>query len=103
MYFSPPTISSAYLATKNVKTHPAVMIVMNNFPASYPPGTLYIYGGGIIALEAFLPVMELLKKNTFHLKFVGWFWYSLVALGGALIFLALCRPTRETAERKLFF
>ena len=26
----------------------------------------------------------------------------LVLLGGTLIFLAICRPARETAERKLF-
>lgn len=69
-------------------------------------GALYIFGGALIGLGAFLPVMELLMKNTFHLpKFVGWSWYPLVALvllGGALIFLALCRPARETVERKLF-
>lgn len=68
-------------------------------------GTLYIYGGALMALGAFLPVMELLMTNTFSLKFVGWSWYPLVALvllGGALFFLALCRPARETAERKLF-
>lgn len=67
---------------------------------------LYIYGGALIALGAFLPVMELLMKILFRLpKFVGWSWYPLVALaalGGALIFLALCRPARETMERKLF-
>ena len=69
-------------------------------------GELYIFGGGMIALGAFLPVMELLMKITFHMpQFIGWSWYPLVALvlmGGALIFLALCRPARETAERKLF-
>ena len=69
-------------------------------------GALYIYGGALIALGAFLPVMELLMKIAFRLpKFVGWSWYPLVALaalGGALIFLALCRPARDTMERKLF-
>ena len=71
-----------------------------------PRGALYIYGGALMALGAFLPVMELLLKVTFRLpEFIGWSWYPLVALvlmGGALIFLALCRPARETAERKLF-
>ena len=68
-------------------------------------GALYIFGGALIVLGAFLPVMELLMKITFHLKFVGWSWYPLVALvllGSTLIFLALCRPARETVERKLF-
>ena len=44
-------------------------------------------------------------QHTFHLNFTGWSWYPLVALvllGSTLIFLALCRPAREAAERKLF-
>ena len=68
-------------------------------------GILYILGGALILLGAFLPVMELLMQHTFHLKFAGWSWYPLVALvllGSTLIFLALCRPAREAAERKLF-
>ena len=28
---------------------------------------------------------------------------ALVLLGGALIFLAICRPARESAQRKLFW
>lgn len=69
-------------------------------------GAFYIFGGALIALGAFMPLMEYLMTVTFHLpKFMGWSWYPLVALvvmGGALIFLAICRPARESAERKLF-
>ncbi len=67
---------------------------------------LYIFGGALIALGAFLPLMEHLMMVTFHLpRFIGWSWIPmapLVLLGGGLIFLALCRPAKEAVERKLF-
>lgn len=70
-------------------------------------GAAYIFGGALIALGAFLPLMEFLMGLTFHFsKFIGWSWYPMVALilmGGALIFLGICRPARETVERKFFF
>ena len=69
-------------------------------------GRLYIAGGALMALGAFLPLMEFLLCRTFDgLQFVGWSLYSLVCLGllgGMLIFLALHRPSRETMERKFF-
>ncbi len=70
-------------------------------------GAAYIFGGALIALGAFLPLMEFLMGLTFRFsKFIGWSWYPMVALilmGGALIFLGICRPARETVERKFFF
>lgn len=67
---------------------------------------MYIFGGALILLGAFMPLMEYLMKLTFHMpRFIGWSWYPLVVLvlmGGALIFLALCRPARETVDRKFF-
>lgn len=69
-------------------------------------GELYIYGGALIALGAFLPLMEYLMVLTFHLpRFAGWSWYPMVPLvlmGGTLIFLAICRPARESVEKKIF-
>lgn len=69
-------------------------------------GRLYIFGGAIIALGAFMPLMEYLLCLTFeNLRFIGWSWYpltALVLLGGMLIFLAICRPAREEMERKFF-
>ena len=69
-------------------------------------GVLYIIGGAQIALGIFMPVMELLLNITFHRPMVFvWSEYPLVALvllGGMLIFLAICRPARETMERKFF-
>ena len=69
-------------------------------------GRLYIFGGAIAAAGAFMPLMEYLLMITFDLpRFLGWSLYPmtvLVLLGGMLIFLAICRPARESMERKLF-
>lgn len=69
-------------------------------------GQLYIFGGALITLGAFMPVMELLLNMTFGFtRGLVWSGYPLVALvllGGMLIFLAICRPARETMERKFF-
>ena len=69
-------------------------------------GALYIFGGALLALGAFMPVMELLLNLTFGFpQRLIWSVYPLVALvllGGMLIFLAICRPARETMERKFF-
>ena len=69
-------------------------------------GELYIFGGAFVALGAFMPVMELLLNLTFgYTHSIIWSMYpltALVLLGGMLIFLGLCRPARETMERKFF-
>lgn len=69
-------------------------------------GRLYIFGGAAIALGAFMPLMEFLIYATFNRpRFMVWSMYPLIALvllGGMLIFLAICRPARETMERKFF-
>lgn len=69
-------------------------------------GRLYIFGGAFIALGALMLLTEFLLVITFEgIKFIGWSLYPLVALaflGGILIFLGICRPARESMERKLF-
>lgn len=69
-------------------------------------GRLYIFGGAILALGAFMLLVEFLMSITFEgIKFIGWSFYPLMALallGGLLIFLAIYRPARETMERKFF-
>ena len=69
-------------------------------------GRLYIFGGAMMALGAFMPLMEFLICITFDRpRFVGWSLYpfiALVLLGAMLIFLAIYRPARETMERKFF-
>ena len=69
-------------------------------------GKLYILGGALIALGAFMPLMEFLMCLTFDFsRFFAWSLYPLIVLvllGGMLIFLAISRPTREMMERKFF-
>ncbi len=68
-------------------------------------GKLFIYGGCILGLAAFMPVMEMLLNLTFGRQNT-WSIYpfaALFAIGGYLIFLGIYRPAREIMERKFFF
>lgn len=71
-----------------------------------PRGVLYIFGGAFMALGGLMLLMEFLLNLTFGFsRFIGWSLYPLIVLvllGGLLIFLAICRPARETLERKIF-
>lgn len=69
-------------------------------------GRLFIYGGTTLALGLFMLLMEFLMNLTF---FDGrpllWSYFpmgALVLLGGFLIFLGICKPARETMNRKFF-
>ena len=69
-------------------------------------GRLYIIGGAMIALGAFMPLIEFLMDVTFQLRFIGWSIYPLGVLllfGSLLIYLAINSAAREIIERKLFF
>jgi len=69
-------------------------------------GRLYILGGALTALGAFMLLIEFLLGLTFGLPFVGWSIYplaALVLLGGLLLYFAINQSARETMERKLFF
>ena len=69
-------------------------------------GYLYICGGFSIALGLFMLLAEFLLRFTFHRPgFPTWSLYPLtvlVLLGLMLIFIALCRPLRESLERRFF-
>lgn len=68
-------------------------------------GGLYIVGGATAALGLFMLLVEFLMNITFGSTGLGWSLYPLVVLvllGGVLIFLGICRPARETMERKFF-
>lgn len=68
-------------------------------------GRLFIFGGCTMALGAFMPLIEFLAVRVFHTSVTIWSVYPLVALvllGGYLIFLGICRPARESMERKFF-
>ena len=69
-------------------------------------GRLYIIGGALMALGAFMLLVEFLMNNTFGTEFIGWAIYPLVVLvllGGLLIYFAIDSSAREMMERKLFF
>ena len=69
-------------------------------------GRLYIFGGAITAMGAFMLLLGFLVNLTFfEPSFTMWSLYPMTALaliGLMLIFLALCRPARETMQRKFF-
>lgn len=69
-------------------------------------GRLYIFGGAAIAMGGFMLLAEFLLNLTFHRSraFV-WSIYPLAVLtllGLSLVIVAICRPLRESLERKLF-
>ena len=68
---------------------------------------LYIFGGGLLGFGGWFLLLEFLLTVTFpRVSFIGWSVYPLAAfilLGGFLLFLAICRPARQTMKRKLFF
>lgn len=69
-------------------------------------GKLCIFGAASILLGIFVMVVEWLIHTVFYGGgMIGWSLYPLVVLavlGGFLIFLAICRPARESMERKFF-
>lgn len=70
-------------------------------------GALYVLGGAGCAMGVFMPLMGFLVNITFlgKVKFALWSLYpttALVMIGLLLIFLAICRPARESMQRKFF-
>ena len=69
-------------------------------------GGFYICGGALMALGAFLPLMEYLMTHTFDLaKFVGWSWYPMIVLavlGAVLLLLGGSSRAKEAMARKFF-
>jgi len=68
-------------------------------------GRLYVFGGAILAMGGFMPLMEFLLTITFPIPFIGWYLYPLIALGlagGMLLFLAICKPARHAMAQKFF-
>jgi hypothetical protein len=69
-------------------------------------GRLYVFGGALIALGLFMPLMEFLSVVTFEsVRFAGWSFYPMIVLtlfGGMFLFLAGNGKARERMERKFF-
>ena len=69
-------------------------------------GSLYVWGGALIALGALTNLAEFLLNITFGFSFMWWSVYPLIVfslIGGGLIYLAINDDAREVMERKLFF
>lgn len=69
-------------------------------------GRLYVFGGAALALGAFMPLMEFLMNLTFARPMVFlWSLYPLIALvllGVTMLITAMCRPLRESLDKRLF-
>ncbi|MDO5400337.1 MAG: DUF6320 domain-containing protein [Eubacteriales bacterium] len=69
-------------------------------------GKLYVFGGASIATGAFMLLVEYLANLTFHTPRASlWSLYPLTVLGLLgimLLTIAICRPMRESLERKFF-
>ena len=68
-------------------------------------GKLYIFGSCILTLGVFMPCLEYQIMHIFHRAFKAWSIYPFVALillGSYLIFLGICKPVRESMQRKFF-
>ena len=70
-------------------------------------GKLFVVSSGLLALSLFMPFIEFLLMITFKFeRLIGWSVYPFSALfiiGMTLLIIAICRPLRETFERKFFF
>lgn len=71
-----------------------------------PKGGLYIIGGAMIAFGAFTVLIDHLINVTFHTgRGIFWSWYPMTVfavLGLLLIFIAICKPLRDSLKKKFF-
>ena len=68
-------------------------------------GYLYIFGGAFAALGLYCVLIEIMISITFSKAFIFWSLYPCIALfiiAGMLFTIAICRPLRESLERKFF-
>ena len=69
-------------------------------------GYLYIYGGGLILGGALAMLIEFLLNLTFQVhETFFWSFYPMAAgviIGLMLIIIAICKPLRESLQRKFF-
>lgn len=71
-----------------------------------PKGALYIFGGAMIAIGGATMLIDHLINITFNTgRGIFWSIYPLIVfsfLGLILIFIAICRPLRESLKKKFF-
>lgn len=71
-----------------------------------PKGALYVIGGSFIAFGLFTVLIDHLVNITFNTgRGIFWAWFPLTVLGVIglfLIFIAICKPLRESLKKKFF-
>lgn len=71
-----------------------------------PKGALFIFGGAFITFGGFMVLIDHLTNITFNTgRGLFWSWFPLTVfaiLGLFLIFVAICRPVRESLKKKFF-
>ncbi len=69
-------------------------------------GYIFIYGGATVALGCFMLLIEFFLSITFSMPpSFSWSLYALTALclvGGILLVIGICRPLRQTLEKRFF-
>ena len=83
----------------------AEIVLMRYAVREWPHRTLYILGGGFIALGGLTMLVEFLLQVAFRITMTWWSLYSVTVLflvGLMLIIIGVCRPLRESLHKKFF-
>ena len=96
-------LSFAFPVTGAIGLLVTAVVVLTHYLHS---GWLYIYGGAFILAGGLAVLVEFLINLTFQLhETFFWSFYPLAAgviLGLMLIIIAICKPLRESLQRKFF-
>ena len=96
-------LSFAFPVTGAIGLLVTAVVVLTRYLHS---GRLYIYGGAFILAGGLAVLVEFLINLTFQLhETFFWSFYPLAAgviLGLMLIIIAICKPLRESLQRKFF-
>ncbi len=70
-------------------------------------GRLYVAAGAVMAFGGLIVLIEFLLSITFsNISFAAWSLIpmaAMVMIGLVLLFFAICRPARQSIERRIFF
>ena len=84
----------------------AMTILNTTLKTTGKRSSLFVYGGGIIALGAFCVLLELLIEITFKDGiYFAWSLYPLVSffiIGMMLVVIGICKPLRNSLKKKFF-
>lgn len=83
----------------------AEIVLLRYTVGDRPHRSLYILGGGFIALGGLTMLVEFLLHAAFGIPMLWWSLYSLTVLflvGLMLLLIGLCRPLRESLHKRFF-